>query len=401
MAERRLRDCPVCGHAQAQPVHENKLAAIDGLDMSYTVARCANCGFHFAQSLPPDAQYGAYYKAVSKYDVASSVSALDRQRIEAAVALCAEQGVPKSAHIIDLGCGFGALLAGLRDAGWNRLEGLDPAPQSALRARELFGLDGIHCGTLAEAGELLDLQSADLVCLMAVLEHLPQLHQDLGNLIAHMRPGSRLLLEVPALEAFRSDAGEPLGELSMEHIQFFSAQSLCNLLGRLGARVLAQQVLDLPIVDSGSLFVLAEVGCAAPDAIQTESGAIFDAYLKGSAQRLSQALQRVPEQAFVLYGAGSHSARLLPALSEAQQSRIVAVLDGNPNLHGKRFSRWSVQAPEALASYPGLPVLLSSYRSERAIAAHLAARYANPLVLMYAPQRGINTAIPSIAEGAP
>lgn len=379
----RHRACPVCTADVPEPLHLNQLAAVHGLDMSYQVARCGACGFHYACDLPIDAQYSAYYQVVSKYDSQGRVSALDRQRIDAAVALCERAGVSKMSRILDIGCGFGAFLAALRDAGWRHVTGLDPAPHSAQMARELFGLSGIQSGWLANAGEVTNLHEADLVCLMAVVEHLPQLSHDLGALIAQMRPGSRLLLEVPALEAFQSDAGEPFGELSLEHIQFFSATSLCNLLPRLGAKVFQHEVLPLPSLHSGALFLLAEVGQIEFPALLRESGTIFDAYLSGSARRLAQALQRVPLGPFVLYGAGSHSARLVSALQSAQRQQVVAVLDGNQNLHGKRFGDWTVHAPEALSAYADLPVLISSFRSEQAIALALSERFDNPLVQMY------------------
>ena len=377
------RACPVCFADQPEPLLHNHLETVHGLNMSYLVARCGACGFHYACDLPPDSQYSAYYQVVSKYDSQHSVSPLDRQRINATVALCERVGLPKTARILDIGCGFGSLLAALRDAGWSQVQGLDPAPQSAQVARELFNLANIQTGWLANSGEVVDLRQADLVCLMAVLEHLPQLPTDLARLLGQMRRGAFLLLEVPAVESFRGDVGEPLGELSLEHIQFFSAISLRNLLARLGARVLQHEVLALPSVNSGSLFVLAEVGRGASTELVRESGVVFDAYLAGSAKRLAQALKRLPEGPFVLYGAGSHSARLLPALQPDQRQRVVAVLDSNRNLYGKQFGHWAVQAPEVLVNYPGLPVLISSFRAEQVIAHALAAQCSNPLVLLY------------------
>lgn len=351
--------------------------------MSYRVARCSTCGFHYADLLPPDAQFDVYYETLSKYDTVQNISALDQQRNDAAVQLCARANIPKTARIVDLGCGFGAFLAALRDAGWAQVTGVDPGPQSPATARTMFGLNDVRTGTLANAGACVDLSQAGLVCLMAVLEHLPQLPRDLSRLLAAMRPGSRLLIEVPALDAFEGDAGEPFGELSLEHIQFFSAVSMRNLLARLGARVLLEEVVPLPIVNSGSLFVVAEVGAPPSTTLERESGAIFDAYLRGSAVRLRRALTHVPDVPFLLYGAGAHSARLIHALSQEQQSRIVTVLDGNPNLHGKRFGRWTIKPPEALSEHPELPVLISSFRSEKVIANALGKRFSNPLILMY------------------
>ena len=379
----RIRHCQVCQGKSVTLLRANTMVPVDGLDMSYKLARCNICGFHFAQKLPDEALYLRYYSELSKYDSQPSVSSLDRQRIDAAVELCVRLQIPKESLIVDLGCGFGALLATLRDAGWNRLVGVDPAPQSARRAQEQFGLDGIYQGTLANAGEVTNLYDADLVCLMAVLEHLPQLRRDLGGILSQLRPGARVLVEVPALDLFKGSDGESFGELSLEHIQFFSEQSLCNLFASLEAHVLDRKLLALPGLHSGSLFVLAELG-GRPAALEQERPDTMDDYLAGSERRWNAALQRVPSQPFVLYGAGSHSARLIPKLTVEQRKNLVAVLDGNVNLHGKSFGEWTVQAPDALSQYPVLPVLISSYRAEIAIAKDLSRRFPQQsLQLMY------------------
>jgi SAM-dependent methyltransferase len=360
------------------------MLAIDGLDMSYEIGRCQLCDFHFAARLPSAAQYGAYYKAASKYDVASSVSALDRLRIDAAIEFM-NHWIPKDHQIVDLGCGYGALLAAMRHAGWSQVQGIDPAPQSAQRAREIFGLDGIHCSTLNSASSCVDLQRVDLVCLMAVLEHLPALREDLEQLLAQLRPGVRLLIEVPTVEGFYTEGAEPFGEFSIEHIQFFSSASLHNLFSDLGLCIIAERLQDLPLVASGSVFMLAEAVPSGTSRVPLvpEPRQLFDAYLH-SCQRIFQGvLERVPQGPFIIYGAGSHSARLVPRLPAAVRANIVGIVDGNPNLHGKLFGDWTVLTPDWIASKPSLPVLVSSYRSQNDIAANLRGRYSNPLVLLY------------------
>ncbi len=106
--------------------------------MSEILARCNNCGFHFASELPNEKQYLLCYKELSEYDTQLTVSPLDKERIDAAVNLCLSQGVHKETRILDLVCGFGALLAALRAVGYKNLKGVDPAPQSSSQAQEQF-----------------------------------------------------------------------------------------------------------------------------------------------------------------------------------------------------------------------------------------------------------------------
>ncbi len=387
---RRIRrSCPICGDFQSAVLRENTLEPIDELDLSYTLSRCKSCGFHYASNLPREPQYHRYYSELSKYDSQISISPLDRQRISAAVSFVSRQSIAKDSRICDLGCGFGALLAALRNAGWVNLIGFDPAPRSAVQAKEQFGLDTVFQGGLTECKERVDLAHVDLICLMAVLEHLPVLKRDLRFLVSQLKPGTKILVEVPALELFQPDAGEPYGELSLEHIQFFSRQSLRNLFHRLGASIVAEELVPLKDSHSGALFTLAVIDHDLSDdktrgGVVIEEGRTMDAYLRGSASRWTKALANIPKGQFLLYGAGSHSARLLPALSPNQRSQLVAVFDGNLNLYDKTIGTWPIQPPGKLVNYPNLPILVSSYRSEGPIVDDLSKKFRNPLVQMYA-----------------
>lgn len=378
------RPCPVCARHGVDLVFDNAMAAVGGFDMGYSLGRCQHCGFHFAHRLPPAQRYGLYYQSVSKYDVPDTTSALDQARIDATVRFC-QQHIARDARIADLGCGYGALLGGLKAAGWSRLQGVDPAPLAARCALERYGISEVYQATLAQADQALDLAQVDLVCSMAVLEHLPHLREDLAALLHKLRPGCKVLVEVPAVECFTAVGNEPHGELSLEHIQFFSRQSLSNLFGVLGARTLAIETLSLPMVGSGSLLGLFEWSGAALPAqpLQPESGEAFARYLEESKRQWASALAKIPAGPLIVYGAGSHSARLLPQLAARPDCEVVAVVDSNPNLLGKTMGRWTIEAPESLHTSPGVPVLVSSFRSQGAIAEALRARVPNPLVLLY------------------
>ncbi len=382
------RACPVCTCAQVDVVFNNAMAAVGGFDMSYTIGRCQQCGFHFAHVLADDATFQNYYRSVSKYDVAGHISALDQVRIEAAAQFC-DAHVPKHHMVVDLGCGFGAMLSQFKIAGWTNLHGVDPAPNSAERAHTLFGLANIHCATMEQAHTVVSLGDADLVCVMAVLEHLPNLRADMTALLARLRPGCKILVEVPAVEYFSNLHNEPFGEFSLEHIQFFTATSLKNLFRSLGASPIAIHMQDLPMIHSGSVFGLfqlaPELGSGEP--LEPERDTTLEAYVAASRATLDLALQGIPAQPLIIYGAGSHTARLIPLLEQMPGISIAAVVDSNPNLQGKpigtQASTWTIEAPGWIEQRPELPVLVSSFRSQREIASSLQGRYPNPLVLLY------------------
>jgi SAM-dependent methyltransferase len=384
-----IRHCPACESGRSAPLHMNTLAALDGLDMSYRVARCANCDFVFADRLPMPETYSAYYRSLSKYDTApvnGASSPAERLRCDAAIALLRPHVAP-GARIADLGCGSGMLLGALRTAGWLRLAGIDPAPGAPQQAQRQFGLDCVQCGTLDQAPGLLDLPAMDVVCLTGVLEHLPRLREDLEALTAAVGPHTRIIVEVPALERFARAPFEPYGELSLEHIQYFSTASLTRLFETLGFAALSSTIVDLPPGYCDSVFALFGRGPAA-GAHSASDGAAdgFRDYLAQSEAMTRTALERIAAcqaQELVIYGAGSHTARLLPRLLEAGENRLAGLVDGNPNLHGKMFGPLLIEAPDALDRHPAATVVVSSFRTQQAIGDALQAYRANPVLTLY------------------
>lgn len=378
------RPCPCCGVNDVIPLFDNRMALISGLDMSYKVGRCRKCGFCFAYSLADDQTFHSYYQSLSKYDIAGKISELDQLRIDAAVKICRDK-IHHDATIIDLGCGYGALLSGFKMAGWINLYGIDPAPNSAERAHELFGLEKIYCGTMAQACYLLPLAKADLVCITGVLEHLPHLRDEVFNVLKNLQPGCQVLVEVPALERFSGFNSEPFGEFSLEHIQFFSAASLQNFFGSLGAKPLALEIVDLPVGSTDSLFGLFQLTSEALipfESLPADDDAMAR-YISDSRRRLDNALSRVSHERLVIYGAGSHTARLLPHLEKMTNGCVIAVVDNNPNLLNKNIGKWVIEPPSIIALMPDAHILISSFRFQNEIAANLRVRYPNPLILLY------------------
>lgn len=374
---RTLRPCPVCLGTAIELVFTNSMAPVGGFDMSYTVGRCKHCGFYFAHDIADEATFSAYYQSASKYDIAQKISPLEQSRIDAAITFCA-RWVPKEHMLIDLGCGFGGFLSCLSKDGWSNVHGIDPAPNASQRAKELFDLNSVHHATMDQAHLQVDIGAADIVCSMMVLEHLPNLRAEMAALLQQLKPGCKILIEVPSVEHFSGVNSEPFGELSLEHIQFFTARDLQNLFEQLGART---------IVNSGSLFGLFERPAQltidrVPEADQSEA---FPRYLQVSSRTLDAALQRIPHmQPIIIYGAGSHTARLLPHLETMPDVEIASVVDNNPNLRGKHIGKLPILSPSIIANQPSTPVLVSSYQYQQEIATSLQSRYPNPLVLLYA-----------------
>lgn len=383
MAEARAdypwrRPCPVCRTDQPRPLFDNRMAPLAGLDMSYRVGQCTQCGFCYACELPLPETYEKYYRSLSKYDQPLSqvsIRTVDQSRMAKTLELCRPHLAP-DALISDIGCGFGALLSAFKAAGFSRLHGIDPAPASAITARKLLGLENIRTGSLRDAIGQLPLAETDLLCLTGVAEHLPCLSDDFGCLLQELPERAMVLIEVPALEHFLSPPGEAHGEFSLEHIQYFSAETLTSLMASFGFSPQALNICEFQGC-TDSLFGLFSRHPQA-EVVPTPTTVKLDDYLDYSAVTLEKGLQKIVDRSdpFAIFGAGSHTARLLPRLEKrGLAGQILAIVDNNPNLRGKTLGNFLIQPGDFLATLPGCPVLVSSFNAQSAIARELAGHH--------------------------
>ena len=99
------------------------------------------------------------------------------------------------ALVIDVGCGTGANIAAL--AGDYRCLGIDSSREAIELARSRFPAVEFRCGYAPDdLGE--QMAEARLVCMMDVLEHVPDDFDVFSSILAAMAPGAHFLLTVPA-----------------------------------------------------------------------------------------------------------------------------------------------------------------------------------------------------------
>jgi SAM-dependent methyltransferase len=136
--------------------------------------------------------------------------------------------------ILDVGCGSGAFLLALREAGW-RPHGVEISERAVAAAREA-GLDGIRCGDLLEADY--PAERFDAVRFWHSLEHMRSPREQLREACRVLRPGGRLTVGVPNFGSLLSRwAGERWYYLDIpRHLWHFEPGTLARLAERCGFR---------------------------------------------------------------------------------------------------------------------------------------------------------------------
>jgi len=381
----------------ATTIFENRIAPSVGFDFSAPIVHCASCDSVYAGSALKAEDLNRYYSGLSKYDTAASrsdISPLDRERAKLTTEFLGSF-LDSLISVIDVGCSSGVLLHEFRQAGVPHVRGVDPAENAPAVAHDLFDISV----TQADAESFNDYGSCDLVCLMAVLEHL----RDPGRLVCEigrqLRPGARLLVEVPDAGAFDRPGDqrefEPYGEFSNEHINFFSIADVRRIGMRAGLEVerwmtarVAQGSPDLFVLlrrgAGGTQELPNPVSCSTPSRVN--SAEAVKSYVSRSEkcmQGVERKLAAATESPVLIYGAGNHTARLLansPALSRA---KILAVFDRNPHLHGGTIGDCRILPPSGVVDFPGCSIIISTFNSRHEIRDALPGITKQPVVLLY------------------
>jgi 2-polyprenyl-3-methyl-5-hydroxy-6-metoxy-1,4-benzoquinol methylase len=117
----------------------------------------------------------------------------------------------RQAHILDLGCGHGALVHFLHQAGYENVLAVDASPEQVDLAKRL-GIPGIRQGDLGETLRGLPSGSQDVVVAFDVLEHhtKPDILKFTGQARRVLKPGGCFILHTPNGES-------PFGGTSRYH----------------------------------------------------------------------------------------------------------------------------------------------------------------------------------------
>jgi SAM-dependent methyltransferase len=137
--------------------------------------------------------------------------------------------------VLDVGCGRGLLLDGLRRLGW-RVVGTELDERAAHYARHRLGL---HVFTGSLQGMAFPDDEFDLVVLWHVLEHLPCPLAVLCEVSRILRPGGLLVLAVPDFASCEAQwAGPHWFHLDVpRHLTHFTPRTLEGLVREAGLRV--------------------------------------------------------------------------------------------------------------------------------------------------------------------
>jgi SAM-dependent methyltransferase len=387
-AKTALRACPICDGRDVHVLHHQRFVLAEGcpLPNAYDVVACDDCSFVYADTAGQQRDYDRYYERFSKYDDPSVAtgggdSELDLRRLDVTAGMLADTvRTPRSrARVLDIGCAGGGLLQALGRKGFVNLIGLDPSPACVARVRAK-GLAGIQ-GKVSDLSHLGELGTYDTIVLSHVLEHVVDVRETMKALRGLVAADGILYIEVPDATRYVHYPFVPFYYFDTEHINHFDIASLTNLAATGRFRVVASGDKELLVGDQQlypvvwAAFAPGQVNGTITPAAELRERIV--AYVVQSADRTDDvALNRlvIEQRPVVLWGAGSHSQRLLKQ-SALGRCRIVAVVDRDRVKQGQKFAGVEIQSPEAGLSglAPDVIVVIASALHARSIAGELRA----------------------------
>jgi 2-polyprenyl-3-methyl-5-hydroxy-6-metoxy-1,4-benzoquinol methylase len=300
----RVTTCDMCGSTDYDLLLPNVRDRLHDLPGCFSLIRCSNCTLVRLSPRPDGASLPSYYPAehYTAYQPADwSVAfpgrpfAAVRELLRSAVlrargyenvrlpgwtrivpkhlprwlvhrAAYGLNGFPEwvaGGRALDLGCGNGLFLNGIRLHGWD-VVGVDLSAAAAMTARASFGIE-VHVGELDDAP--IDERSFDFVHMSHVIEHLPHPVQTLHRIASLLRPGGRLYVETPNIDSlgFRLSQAYWYPLDAPRHLWLFSPDTLRGALEQCGFSVSRLDAWSRPTFDWEATYKREERdGCLGP-----------------------------------------------------------------------------------------------------------------------------------------
>jgi SAM-dependent methyltransferase len=183
-----LSACPICQSGELKQFLECKDYTVS--KDKFTIVECADCGFHFTNPRPTEAECGKYYQSEdyishsdtkkglinSLYHYARKFTLKKKLKLVNET-VGAQNFVPlQQRNLLDLGCGTGAFLNICKENGW-KVQGIEPSAEAREVAKKNYGIELNDVNSWEKFPD----NSLDVVTAWHVLEHVYELEREVNQ----------------------------------------------------------------------------------------------------------------------------------------------------------------------------------------------------------------------------
>lgn len=248
------RNCPTC---QGERVRQT-LVRPDGL----IVNECLECSTWYVSPTPDEEALKCFYEqyhhayfsrpAISPKKAYETIRHVTRRSWgikhllkDLRLARICQYTSLEGKNVLDVGCGRGKMLRLMQDQG-AKVYGVDPDPGAVDYVRAC-GLDQIWQGGLEAVDKTL---AFDVITLSDVIEHPLDPLRLLSECTFRLNQDGIIMIWTPNADHVRLDSEHVMFRIHLEHMQYFSANSLERLCKKAGLNVLHTEVHGHPYLDT-------------------------------------------------------------------------------------------------------------------------------------------------------
>lgn len=354
------RNCPICG-GEDTTILKNIIMKIPQdyrLPQSYDVVSCDRCGFVYADTAASMEDYDWYYTHCNFYGDDSKDDNTYRYEM---VREFLEQYCRKDAVMLDIGAGNGRFEIALQKNGYINIAGMDPSEESVDRLRK-NGVEA-HVGSIYSEVLPEKEHKYDCVFLFEVAEHLLCPGIGMQNVRKLLKEDGYFIVSVPDYSQIAEDTSDIPNYFNLEHINYFSQDSLDNLMRMHGMERIAQKRVGIDLIhcyqckdEEGFL----QMDTATQQAVET-----YFAAKHGKEECVRNIIAELKEQhkEIVIWGTGSYVMSLI-ATTELLECKIAGFVDNNKIKQGRAMYEYSIHPPEFLLDKSYTVLICSMLNSE-------------------------------------
>jgi len=244
-------NCPVCRTlvAAGPPPLVGHDVLFETTARSFQIAGCPACGCRFIDPLPADEELESFYPTrywwkPSPGLLKSLEGAYRKLALRGHVAFIERAASSAGLRLLDVGCGSATLLGLMKQRGFT-VRGFDSSAEAAQIALEVDGVEVTVGSRLQDAG--FDDSSFDVITLFHVMEHVTDPHGVLAEVRRMLRPGGKLVLQVPNIDSwqFRLFGARWYGLDVPRHVVNYSSAAILRLIESAGFKVVRARHFNL------------------------------------------------------------------------------------------------------------------------------------------------------------
>lgn len=196
-----ITSCPICENTSF-----NKFLDVKDHFLTkekFTIVECKECGFHFTNPIPTEDKIGEYYKSEkyvshnsNKGGIINFIYNIVRKRTLDEKARIVRHET-EGDSLLDFGSGSGHFLKAVNEFGFNGV-GIEPSQEARDYAHKSKGVKSSD----VEVFHKYEKNRFDIVTMWHVLEHIPNLEQDLKQLHHILKYNGKLIIAVPNMNSY-------------------------------------------------------------------------------------------------------------------------------------------------------------------------------------------------------